>query len=165
MSNPDERLDVINEQDEVVGSATKSEIYAQRLPHRIVHVLVSNHQDGILLQLRSPHVSFRPNHWSTAAGGHVQSGEGWLTAAQREYFEELGVTSPLTFLKTVWYTSPLGHQKHLGVFRTHHDGPFVPSQREVEKLSFFSKDALRALLNTDALIHPELRFLVKEGLI
>jgi isopentenyldiphosphate isomerase len=70
-----EKLDVVNERDEVVGSAPKDEIYTRSLRHRIVHILIFNDSEEMALQLRSKGMSFCPNHWSTAVGGHVSSGE------------------------------------------------------------------------------------------
>lgn len=90
-----EFLDVVNENDEVVSSVSREDVYEKSLRHRIAHVVVFNDNGEMLLQFRSKNVSFCPNHWVTSAGGHVQAGESYMEAAKREYMEELGVVSDL----------------------------------------------------------------------
>lgn len=45
----------------------------------------------VLLQRRGPTSRFMPDHWATAAAGHVEAGESVFTAAVREAREELGI--------------------------------------------------------------------------
>jgi hypothetical protein len=68
-----ERLDIVDKNDMVIGSTSKDEIYEKSLCHRICHILISNNENKIALQLRSKNVSYLPNYRSTAVGGHVQS--------------------------------------------------------------------------------------------
>ena len=79
-------LDVEN--DEVIGKASKKDVYEKLLTHRIVHVIVFNDKREMALQLQSKYKSFCPQHWSSAAGGHVQSGESYEQAVIREVKEE-----------------------------------------------------------------------------
>ena len=80
-----EFLDVVNENDEVVGKASKKEIYEKSLTHRIVHVFVFNDKGEMVLQVRSKDSPFCPLYWDTAASGHVQSGESYEEAAFKEF--------------------------------------------------------------------------------
>lgn len=98
MNEPEEILDVVDEDNVVVGNTPKAEVYTKLLNHRIVHVLVFNTAGEMLLQLRSKNKSFMPGYWVTSAGGHVGSGETYEVAALRELQEELGVTGKLEFL-------------------------------------------------------------------
>lgn len=164
MGNPEERLDIINEQDEVVGSATRKEVYEQKLMHRIVHVLVYNTAGDVLLQLRSKIVSL-PNHWTTSVGGHVGAGESYEAAARRESQEEIGVELDIALVDHAWFFNKPDFKKRLAIYRAEHNGPFVPETRSIDELRFFSKEHLDQLVHADALIHPELRFLIEAGLI
>lgn len=94
-----ELLDIADNNDVVIGKASRSEIYRKLLCHRIVHVMVFNSAGEIFLQKRSSEVSFSPNHWSTSAGGHVQSDETYKEAALREYQEELETNSELEIIQ------------------------------------------------------------------
>ena len=86
-----EYIDVVNMEDNVVSKADRREIYKKKLPHRIVHVLIFNEKNEMALQLRSQTVRFCPGYWSTAVGGHVQSGEGYKQAALREFEEDISI--------------------------------------------------------------------------
>jgi len=45
-----EFLDIVDEENEVVGAAPIDEIYSKRLNHRIVHVMIFNDKGEIFLQ-------------------------------------------------------------------------------------------------------------------
>ena len=48
-----EYLDIINENDQIIGQASKKDIYNKMLRHRIVHVLIFNNKNEMLLQQRN----------------------------------------------------------------------------------------------------------------
>lgn len=79
-----EYLDIIDKNNKVVSRASKKDIYAKKLRHRIVHVLVFNSQNKILLQQRDKSCNYLPLGWSTSVGGHVQSEKLYKQAAIRE---------------------------------------------------------------------------------
>lgn len=93
MSNPsDEILDVVDQEDEVIGTAARGEVYRQRLTHRCVAILVRNAEDRIFVHRRSPDKLFAPGAYDIFVGGVVGAGETYFEAAIREAEEELGVT-------------------------------------------------------------------------
>lgn len=158
-----EFLDIVNEKDEIIGKASQKDIYEKHFQHRIVHILIFNKKEEMALQLRSKKKNFTPEHWSTSAGGHVQSGETYEQAASRELEEELGIKTKLKFLFKDLYDdrSRLGMKKFLGVFRTVYEGPFKINPDEVEKIEFFSLDKIQKMINSKGKFHPELLFLLK----
>lgn len=156
-----EFLDVVDGEDKVVGRASYDEVYQNKSGHRIVHVMIFNSEGKIALQLRSSNVPFCPSHWSTAVGGHVRAGEDYEQAALREYQEELGVESGLEFFSKDLFETSEGHNKFLTTFKTKSDGPFKPNPKEVEKVSFFTIDEIRKMVETGEKIHPELLFLLQ----
>ncbi|MEK7153645.1 MAG: NUDIX domain-containing protein, partial [Patescibacteria group bacterium] len=83
---------IVNDRDEVVGSATKREAWEQGLTHRIVRIMLENSKGEILLQHRSPTKDIFPDCWDNSAAGHVDTGEDYDEAAVRELKEELGIT-------------------------------------------------------------------------
>jgi isopentenyldiphosphate isomerase len=157
-----EYLDIVNDQDEVIGKASRDEIYEKSLCHRIVHVLIFNDAGEIAIQLRSPKLSFSPGHWSTTAGGHVQSGESYEQAAIREYQEELGVKSALEELGKDYYQADRSPNKFLVTYKTIFNGPFNPDPEVVEKVDFFSIDRVKEMIENGNKFHPELLFLLKK---
>ena len=157
-----ELLDVVDAEDRVIGTAPKPEIYRQLLPHRIVHVLIFNQKGEMALQLRSKNLSFCPHHWSTAVGGHVQSGESYEQAAQREYQEELNQQSVLHLFSKDLYQLPQRPPKFVVTFKTIYDGPFSPNPEEVEKVAFFSLPHIKSMIQQGERFHPELLFLLEK---
>ncbi|MCX6809309.1 MAG: NUDIX domain-containing protein [Candidatus Berkelbacteria bacterium] len=161
----DEKMDIVDENDGVIGSATRKEIYEKGHRHRIVHVLVFNKSGEMLLQLRSKKVDFLPRYWSTAAGGHVSSGESYLDAAKRELKEELGITGDLQGIgKYEFYGTINKIYKFIYFYKIVFDGRFNLDYNDVEKVEFFSKDKLRKMIKNGSKIHPELLFYLKKYL-
>ena len=86
-----EIVDRVDDQDRVIGTASRSACHADpNLIHRAVHVLVFNGQGELLLQLRSLSKDIQPGKWDTSVGGHLDPGEDYRAAAVREMGEELG---------------------------------------------------------------------------
>jgi len=157
-----EMLDIVDENDNVVGSASQKEIYEKLLPHRIAHVLVFNERGEMALQMRSATKGFCPLHWSTTAGGHVQSGETYEQAALREMQEELGVTATLEELgKDLYVDKNRGLRKFLATFKAIHPGPFN-FNHEVERVEFFGMEKIRDMVVAGEKFHPELMFLLEK---
>jgi len=157
-----EFLDIVDKNDKVIGRASKDEIYKKILCHRIAHVLIFNDEGKMVLQMRSPNVSFCPNHWSTAVGGHVQAGETYEQAALREYSEELGVKSDLELLGKNFYKAPNTPEKFLATFKTRFSGPFNPDPKVVSAVGTFSIDEIKKMILSGEKFHPELLFILKK---
>lgn len=160
-----ELLDVVNDKDEVIGHADIDKVHADKLLHRIVHVLIMNHAGEIALQWRSKKRSFCPQHWSTAVGGHVQSGETYEQAAIRECREELGTTIP-KMKKTFYdlYSHENQGEKFITTFVATYDGPFYPNPEEVDKIVFFKIEEIKSMVQRGEKFHPELLFLLNKHL-
>lgn len=95
MNCDDEIYDVVDLDDRVIGKAPRKEIHQKKLIHRSVHTFVFNPEGGLFLQKRSMNKDENPGFWDTSSAGHVDSGEDYLTAANRELKEELGISEPL----------------------------------------------------------------------
>lgn len=107
MNGHDHDLDIVDDQDVVIGTAMKSEAQKKGLRHRVVRITLEDLTGNILLQKRRDDKELYPGCWDTAAAGHVDAGEDYLAAAERELYEELGVVTSLEQIK---------HYKSNGVF-------------------------------------------------
>ncbi|NOH03259.1 MAG: NUDIX domain-containing protein [Chloroflexi bacterium] len=87
----DELLDIVNDQDEVIGREMRSVIHERGLQHRGVHVFLFDADGRMLIQKRSADRASSPSLLDCSVSEHVKAGEGYLEAAFRGMKEELGV--------------------------------------------------------------------------
>ena len=87
-NEPEERFQVVDQRDLPVGAAPRSQVHANNLLHRAVHVLIFNSQGEVFLQLRSRWKDRHPLKWDSSAAGHVNEGEAYDQTALRELGEE-----------------------------------------------------------------------------
>jgi isopentenyl-diphosphate delta-isomerase len=144
---PEDIFDLVNERDEVIGRAPRSEVHARGLLHRAVHVLVFNAQGEMFLQKRSKTKDREPSRWGAACSGHVDSGEDYDTAAVRELGEELG-WKPSVPLQRVLRIEACREtdQEFVWVYRCNGEGPFTLNMDEVETGGWFSSQQIERWL-------------------
>lgn len=82
---------VVDENDTPIGAASKQEIWQKGLWHRIVRIMVEDVEGNILLQKRADTLQLYPGRWDDSAAGHVDEGEDYDDAANREMAEEIGL--------------------------------------------------------------------------
>jgi 16S rRNA (adenine1518-N6/adenine1519-N6)-dimethyltransferase len=128
---PQDIFDIVDANDQVIGSAPRNEVHAKGLKHRAVHMLIYNANGQLLIQLRAPEKDRHPNTWDSSAAGHVDSGENYETAANRELREELGISVPE--LKEIGYLPACEEtgQEFVKVYEAMHNGPFQPQSSEI----------------------------------
>jgi isopentenyl-diphosphate delta-isomerase type 1 len=137
----EEIFDVVNDQDEVVGQAPRSEVHRRKLNHRAVHVLVFNERGQLFLQKRSMTKDCFPGTWDSSASGHLDRGESYDACAIREVGEELGVrleAVPQRLFK-VDACAETGHE-FVWVYQTQHEGPFNLHPEEIDTGGWFAAE-------------------------
>ena len=136
MSTADEIVAIVDEHNNVVGSAPRRQMRAQCLPHRSTYVLVFNTQGALYVQKRTMTKDVFPGYYDPAAGGVVLAGESYEESAQRELYEEMGIRGvPLTPLFTFYFTDE--RTRVWGrVFTCVYDGELVLQPEEVESGEF-----------------------------
>lgn len=92
-----EIIDIVNDQDEIVGQASRTEVHVKKLLHREVGVLVHDGKGRVLAQQRGKSKKVMPLFWTLSAVGHVPAGMAPEAAAHKELVEELGVDAKLSF--------------------------------------------------------------------
>ena len=90
-SAADEIVTIVDEHNQVVGSATRADMRARKLPHRSTYVLVFNALGELFVQKRTATKDVFPGYYDVAAGGVVLAGESYDDGAKRELEEELGI--------------------------------------------------------------------------
>jgi len=86
-----ELLDIINEQDEVIGQAERDEVHKKGLLFRMTYVVFTTPEKRLILQRRSLTKKVNAGRLSMAVIGHVTSGDSYLETAIKESYEETGV--------------------------------------------------------------------------
>jgi len=156
-----EYIDVVNDKDEVVGSISREESYAN-CNRRGAYVLLYNSKNELLLQKRSEKVH-NPNMWFVSAAGHVSSGETYEEAAYRELKEELSITAKLTFIEKI---SEIISNRILfmGVFYGTSDREIKIDNDEVSDYIFISEKELPNFMKKNK-IHPRLKLFYEKKLL
>lgn len=139
----EEIFDVVNERDEVVGQAPRSEVHARGWRHRAVHVLVFNARGEVFLQKRSQLKDTARGKWDSSASGHLETGEAYAPCAVRELREEIGLAvpqppQPLFKLDACAATG----WEFCWIYRCEHEGPFTLHPEEIETGDWFAPAAL-----------------------
>lgn len=134
----EEIFDVVNERDEVIGQAPRSEVHRRKLRHRAVHVLVFNARGELFLQKRSMRKDCYPGAWDSSASGHLDRGEDYDACAVREVREELGVPLPAVpqRLFKIDSCAETG-QEFVWIYQCRHEGPFDLHPEEIERGGWF----------------------------
>ncbi len=88
-----EYLDLVDEDDTVLGKASRDECHEQNLLHRSVMFFVFDPAWRILVNRRASDKEFFGGRWSIVLGGHVPSGESYDDAVVREGLEEADLRS------------------------------------------------------------------------
>jgi isopentenyldiphosphate isomerase len=143
----DELIDVVDEQDRVVGQARRSEAYARRLRHRCAFILVRDEQGRIFVHRRTATKQVFPSLHDMWVGGVVGAGETYDQAALREAEEELGVTglAPPTPLFTFLYETAT-HAWWSAAYEVTCAQPVRPQAEEVAWHTFLTDEELTAKL-------------------
>jgi 16S rRNA (adenine1518-N6/adenine1519-N6)-dimethyltransferase len=136
-STANEQFPVVDENDEVLRSATRSEVHGNNLRHRAVHILIFNQVGDMYLQLRSRWKDRHPLKWDSSAAGHVTAGENYDETARRELKEELGVDVSLERIFRLTASARTDHEFVWG-YRGVISGDVVPNKCEIERGVFFS---------------------------
>jgi len=137
----DELVDVLDDAGRVVGTVTRREMRARRLPHRVVYVLVFDRTGRLFVHRRTATKDVYPGFCDVAVGGVLAAGESFDAGARREAAEELGVTVAPEPLFPFRFTDP-ETIVHGMVYRAVHDGPFVLQPSEIVSGDFVPLDAI-----------------------
>ena len=152
MDNLKELFPIVDEEGNVIGSATRGECHnGSRLLHPVVHLHVFNSAGDIYLQKRPEWKDIQPGKWDTAVGGHMDFGETPEDALQREVREELGITDFTSVFVDKYVFDSQRERELVYVNRTTYDGPIRPSAEELDGGRFWTMAELREAMGQNIL--------------
>ena len=152
----EEILDIVDEMDLVIGSATRGEVHSSGLLHRSAHLLVFDGNGMVMLQKRSMVKDTFPGTWDSSVSGHVDSGEEYDDCIIRETMEEIGFSLSMVPEKMfkIDACEETGNE-FSWVYRIFCKGPFMPNEEEISELKWFSfNDVNRALSANSEFFSP-----------
>jgi len=139
-----EIFDVVDENDQVIGTATRSEVHSNKILHRAVHVFVFNKRGDLLLQKRSLLKDSHPGVWDSSVSGHLDSGEDYAGAAIRELDEEMGISRvEIEEIVRIRPCEGTGWE-HVVLFRSEYHGGLRYPCSEIESAQWFPIKELEA---------------------
>jgi 8-oxo-dGTP pyrophosphatase MutT (NUDIX family) len=142
-----ELIDIVDADDNVIGSTPRALAYARGLRHRAAFVLARDGEGRIFVHRRTDRKLIFPSLYDMFVGGVLGAGESYDDAALREAEEELGVTGlprperRFTFLyedgPRTWWSA---------VYEVRYEGPVAPQPEEVAWHAFLTEEELTARL-------------------
>jgi 8-oxo-dGTP pyrophosphatase MutT (NUDIX family) len=144
MSAADEIIDVVDENDQVVGESPRGEAYARGLRHRCVFVLARDAEDRVFVHRRTATKLVFPSLHDMFVGGVVGAGESYDDAALREAEEELGVSGlPCPeYLFKFLYDDGAGRAWWSAVYEVRCEVPVRPQAEEVAWYDFLPEEEI-----------------------
>jgi len=160
----EEKFDIVDQYDQVIGQQTRSQVHQLGLRHRAVYLLVFNNRGQLFLQKRSMSKDCSPGLWDASASGHVDTGEDYDTAVIREAREELGIIltdKPEKLLKINASTQTA--QEFVWLYRYQHQGPFQLHPEEISDGDWFSQKKINKwITNHTTNLTPSFVFIWKK---
>jgi len=144
MDPREELVDLIDEQDQVIGWARRKRVRKENLLHRGVGILCLDPTGRIYVHRRTTTKDVFPGMYDMFVGGVVGKGESRDLAATREIAEELGISGPIPEpLCRYLYIGPL-NRSLVAVYKVVWDGKISHQVEEVEWGSYMSIEEIEA---------------------
>ena len=102
----EERVILVNELDEPIGTMEKMEAHEKAILHRAFSVFILNKKNEIMLQQRAHHKYHSPLLWTNTCCSHQRVGESNIEAGTRRLREEMGFEANLKELFHFIYKAP-----------------------------------------------------------
>ncbi|WP_299900042.1 isopentenyl-diphosphate Delta-isomerase [uncultured Aquimarina sp.] len=102
----EEKVILVNENDEQLGLMPKLEAHEKALLHRAFSVFVLNDKKEVMLQQRAHHKYHSPGLWTNTCCSHQREGENNIEAGTRRLQEEMGFVTPLKETISFIYKAP-----------------------------------------------------------
>jgi isopentenyl-diphosphate delta-isomerase type 1 len=145
-STDNEILEIVDSNDKVIGTGTRSEIHRLGLSHRAVHLFVFNAPGQVYVQRRSLSKDRHPGKLDSSAAGHVDPGETYKETAVRELREELGIEAEVTEILKVAACEQTDNE-HVVLFSVQTDSGPVPNIEEIQWGGFMSCERVFELMD------------------
>ncbi|SFZ92649.1 isopentenyl-diphosphate delta-isomerase [Flaviramulus basaltis] len=152
----EEKVILVNENDEQIGLMPKLEAHEKALLHRAFSVFVFNDENELMLQQRALNKYHSPGLWTNTCCSHQRDGETNLEAGKRRLMEEMGFVVDLQESISFIYKAPFDnglteHEYDHVLLGKYNDTPFI-NPDEVASWKWMLLEDVKV----DISLHPEL---------
>jgi isopentenyldiphosphate isomerase len=127
----EELVDVVDDQDRVIATVTRSRVRAERLLHRVASVLVFRPDGRLLVHRRTDTKDVFPSAFDCFVSGVVNAGEEYGQARDRELQEEMAIEGAAAVELFHHRYEGIDDRSWSAVFAITWDGPVVPQAAEI----------------------------------
>lgn len=151
----EEKVILVNGDDDMVGVIDKMEAHRQGLLHRAFSIFIFNRKGEMLLQQRALTKYHSAGLWTNACCSHPLPGEKINDAAQRRLMEELGFETDLEkifdFTYKAEFENGLTEHEFDHVFAGEYEGELSVDPAEVKDFCYKEISEIKKMLET----HPQ----------
>ena len=159
----DELLDIVNAQDIVIGQRFRSEIYADKnLYFRVINGFLINDQKQLWIPRRTKHKKLFPLCLDASVGGHVEAGESYQQAFERELKEELNLDAASIKHEIIAKLTPHEHRvsAFMHLYLLYSNTTPLYNQNDFESASWMSIQELQEKIKNGAPVKGDLPLLI-----
>ena len=153
--NVEDKVILVNEHDDMVGTMDKMEVHRQGLLHRAFSIFIFNSKGEMLIQQRAIEKYHSGGLWTNACCSHPAPGEATQDAAERRLKEELGFETRIEkifdFIYKAEFDNGLTEHEFDHVFAGEYEGQIKMNPKEVKDVCYKEISEIRSMLQT----HPQ----------
>ena len=144
----EEKVILVNENDEQIGLMPKMEAHEKALLHRAFSVFVFNDENELMLQQRALGKYHSPGLWTNTCCSHQREGETNVEAGKRRLQEEMGFVTHLEESVSFIYKAPFDnglteHEYDHVLLGKYNDNPVI-NKDEVANWKWMPLEEVRA---------------------
>jgi isopentenyl-diphosphate delta-isomerase len=151
----EEKVILVNENDEQIGLMPKMEAHEKAILHRAFSVFIFNDKNELMLQQRAFGKYHSPGLWSNTCCSHQRDGEDNIEAGKRRLQEEMGFITELkesiSFIYKAPFDNGLTEHEYDHILLGKHEGEPVINKKEVADWKWMPLDAVKV----DIKLNPE----------
>jgi len=150
----EEKVILVNENDEPIGLMEKLEAHEKAVLHRAFSVFILNDKNEVMLQQRAHHKYHSPMLWTNTCCSHQREGESNIEAGTRRLHEEMGFSAELKELFHFIYKAPFDnglteHELDHVMIGYYNEEPKI-NPDEVENWKWMSIEAIKDDIQTQS---------------
>ncbi|TBN03567.1 isopentenyl-diphosphate Delta-isomerase [Hyunsoonleella flava] len=151
----EEKVILVNEQDEQIGLMPKMEAHEKALLHRAFSVFIFNRNNELMLQQRALDKYHSPGLWTNTCCSHQRDGESNIEAGKRRLQEEMGfvvdLKESISFIYKAPFDNGLTEHEYDHVLLGNYDGTPEINPEEVADWKWMPLEEVKV----DISLHPE----------